>query len=77
MEAGGLAMVCLYPECEGSNKKPESRRLPAIDALRCVAFECLVVVAAAAALTAGQPLSSVNRERLLVAAERLAQRARL
>lgn len=67
----GLEMSDLFPEKITATKQGERRPFPAIDALRCVAFECLVVAAAAAAMATGQPLSSVDRERLLVAAERL------
>lgn len=71
LAAIGLEMSDLFPEQMDSGKRPERRPFPAMDALRCVAFECLVVTAAAAALATGQPLSSVDRERLLVAAERI------
>ena len=71
LAAVGLEMTDLFPEKITTDKRGERRPFPAADALRCVAFECLVVAAAAAALAAGQPISSVDRERLLVAAERL------
>lgn len=45
--------------------------MSAADTLRRVAFEALVVSAAASAMLAGQPLSSVDRERLAQAAARL------
>ena len=72
LAAVGLEMSDLFPDngLEGE-RHAERRPFPAIDALRCVSFECLVVAAAAAAMATGQPLSSVDRERLLVAAERL------
>lgn len=71
LAAIGLEMTDLFPERITTDKRGERRPFPAIDALKCVAFECLVVAAAAAAMATGQPLSSVDRERLLVAAERL------
>ena len=61
----------LYPEKSNYHGKPERRPFLATDALRCVAFEALVVSAAASALATGEPLSSVDRERMLIAAERL------
>lgn len=69
--AVGLEMSDLYPANFAHHGKTERRPFSATDALRCVAFEALVVSAAAAALATGEPLSSVDRERLLVAAERL------
>ena len=71
LAAVGLEMSDLYPENSAHHGKSERRPFLAMDALRCVAFEALVVAAAAAALASGEPLSSVDRERLLVAAERL------
>lgn len=71
LAAVGLEMTDLYPERLTTHGKPERRPFVSTDALRCVAFEALVVSAAAAAMATGEPLSSVDRERLLVAAERL------
>lgn len=71
LAAVGLAMTDLYPEQLTAHGRPERRPFLATDALRCVAFEALVVAAAAAAMAAGEPLLSVDRDRLLVAAERL------
>ena len=71
LAAVGLEMSDLYPANFAHHGKTERRPFLATDALRCVAFEALVVSAAAAALASGEPLSSVDRERLLVAAERL------
>ena len=67
----GLSMTDLYPERLTSHGRRERRAFIASDVLRCVAFEALVVSAAAGSLAAGEPLSSVDRERLLVASERL------
>lgn len=71
LAAVGLDMTDLYPERITEHGKRERRPFLATDALRCVAFEALVCAAAAAALAAGEPLSSVDRDRLIVAAERL------
>ncbi|MCC7269397.1 MAG: hypothetical protein IT468_01615 [Rhodocyclaceae bacterium] len=69
--AVGLDMAALFPEREIQHGKPERRPIPAADILRCIAFEALVVSAAAGAILAGEPLSSVDRERLALAAGRL------
>lgn len=69
--AVGLDMAALFPEREIHHGKPERRPIPAADILRCIAFEALIVSAAAAAVLAGEPLSSVDRERLTLAAARL------
>lgn len=69
--AVGLDMAALFPEREIQHGKPERRPIPAADILRCVAFEALVVSVAASAMLAGEPLNSVDRERLTLAAARL------
>lgn len=66
-----LTLSDLYPECNPEHGKHERRPFLATDALRCVSFECLVVSAAASSLATGTPLSSVDRDRLLLASERL------
>lgn len=71
LAAVGLDMTALFPEREIQQGKPERRPIPAADILRCVAFEALVVSAAASAMLAGAPLASVDRERLKTAAARL------
>jgi len=71
LAAVDLDMAAIFPEKEITYGKPERRPFPAADALRAVAFEALVVSAAASSLLAGQPLSTVDRERLTVAASRI------
>ena len=71
LAAVGLDLSDLYPDNISTQGKSERRPFLATDALRCVAFEALVVSAAAASLSNGEPLSPIDRERLLVAAERL------
>ena len=75
---GALAMEVsdLYPARTpigdgGHRSRPERRPFPAPDILRCVAFEALVVAAAAASLMAGHPIGLLDRERLMIAVERL------
>jgi hypothetical protein len=68
----GLTFEALYPEKAVSDCiHPERGRFPAMDALRCVAFESLVVAIAAETLAAGSNLSDADRLRLRLAAGRL------
>lgn len=66
----GLEISDLFPPRE-SYGKPERRPFPAMDALRGIAFEALVVSAAASALLAGHPFTPADRERLSIAATRI------
>jgi hypothetical protein len=68
----GMDVAELFPE-RPEHHRPASarRRVPAADALRAVAFEGLVVLAAARTLAAGQSLLRTDRERLLQAVGRL------
>jgi hypothetical protein len=66
----GLDISDLFPLRE-SYGKPERRPFPAMDALRGIAFEALVVSAAASALLAGHPFTPADRERLSMAATRI------
>lgn len=65
-----LRLEDLFPE-PLQHGRPERRPFPAADILRCIAFEALVVAAAGAALLAGKPFSEVDRERLILAVERI------
>ena len=73
LAAVGLDISDLFPPRPAGYQggKPERRPFPATDALRAVAFEALVVCAAAAALATGEPLSAVDHERLMQAGERI------
>ena len=71
LAAVGLELRDLYPEPLAVHHKPERRPFPAVDVLRCIAFEALVVSAAAAALLAGEPFGPAERERLILAAGRI------
>jgi hypothetical protein len=66
----GLEISDLFPPRE-SHGKPERRPFPAMDALRAIAFEALVVSAAASSILAGHPISKADRERLSIAATRI------
>lgn len=71
----GLEFSDLYPprsECEEGHHSPGVRKgFAAADILSCIAFEALVVAVAAASLVAGQPMPTVDRERLMLAVQRL------
>lgn len=67
----GLKMEDLFPEREIQHGRPERRPFPAADILRCIGFEALVVASAGAAMLTGEPLSGVDRERLMLAVARL------
>ena len=71
LAAVGLELRDLYPEPLAGHRKPERRPFPAVDVLRCIAFETLVVSAAAAALMAGEPFGPAERDRLILAASRI------
>lgn len=70
VSAIGLEISDLFPP-RRHNGKPERRPFPAIDALRAVAFEALVVAAAGSSLLTGAPLTSADRERLMLAVSRI------
>ena len=71
VQAVGLQLSDLFPRDDIGNARRERRPFPASDALRAVGFEALVVCAAAAALASGEPLSAVDRDRLILAGERI------
>ncbi|TXT24666.1 MAG: hypothetical protein FD131_4891 [Rhodocyclaceae bacterium] len=71
VQAVGLELSDLFPPRPTGNTKGERRPFAAADALRAVGFEALVVCAASARLATGEPLSTVDRERLLQAGERI------
>lgn len=71
VQAVGLELSDLFPPRTTGNARSERRPFAAADALRAVGFEALVVCAASAAMATGEPLSTVDRERLLQAGERI------
>ena len=67
VSAVGLDISDLFPPREnGHHGKPERRPFPASDVLRAIAFEALVIAAAATKLPHGS-----DRERVMLAAERI------
>ena len=71
VQAVGMELSDLFPPRDIGNVRRERRPFQAADALRAVGFEALVVCAAAAALASGEPLSAVDRERLVMAGQRI------
>lgn len=71
--AVGLEISDLFPPRQ-HHGKPERRPFPAVDVLRCIAFEALIVITAARSIANGEALGSDDYKRLLLAAERI-QRA--
>jgi len=71
LNAIGLTFSDLFPETENKNAKSERRPFTASDALRCIAFEVLLVATTASRLAAGQILDGNDRERLMLAASRI------
>ncbi len=72
LAAVGLTLQDLFPErLTASSCAAERRPFHAIDVLRCIAFEALVVSIAATNLAQGTTLPESDRKRLLVAASRL------
>lgn len=71
LDAVGLDMAALFPPREIQHGKPERRPFNAADVLRAIGFESLVVAAAAVTLLTGEPFSQADRDRLILAAERI------
>jgi hypothetical protein len=70
--AVGMSLEDLFPPRElGHSAKRERRPFPAADILRAMAFEALVVMAAASAMVAGEPVAAADRERLMLAVGRI------
>lgn len=69
-DAIGIEVSDLFPPREHLGH-PERRTFAAMDALRAISFEALVVVAAASSMLTGEPLSSVDRDRLHLALGRI------
>jgi len=78
MAAVGLTISDLFAERPlGDHVKRERRPFDAHDVLACIELEALIVVTSAHNMAEGWPLSDVDRKRLALAAERLAEARRL
>ena len=74
LDAIGLEFDDLFPERLTEHRyKPERIPFPAMDILKCVKNESLIVAVAAANMARGQKLSMADRERAMLAAERIAR----
>ncbi|MDR0701226.1 MAG: hypothetical protein LBF61_02265 [Azoarcus sp.] len=72
LSAMGLSLGDLFPDSfEHSTRRGERRPFPAADVLRCIAFEAVIVVMAAASLRAGEALTPERFERLVAACGRI------
>lgn len=71
VKAAGVELSDLFPDREIGTTKRERRPFNASDALRAVGFEALVVCAAATSIAGGKPISATDRERLVLAGERI------
>jgi hypothetical protein len=72
LAAVGLTLEDLFPARQGGYSGARERRpFSALDILRCVAFESLLVSISAQNLANGGELSEFDRKRLLLAASRL------
>lgn len=73
LSSAGLTFDDLFPArpIQGDFTPSERRLFFAADILRCIGFESLVAAVAASSIAQGEPLCDVDRERLLLAAERL------
>lgn len=66
-----LTFSDLMPEMVGDHKKRESRPFSSADALRCIAFEALLVAMTASRIASGQPVDGGDRTRLMLASSRI------
>jgi len=66
----GLELHDLFPKCLGDFKKT-SRPFPAVDVLRAVGFESLVVANTGTKMLNGEPLTQEDRERLSLSVGRI------
>jgi hypothetical protein len=71
LAAVGLDFDALFPERPIGDRRPERHPFSAADALRCLAFEGLVVFLAAKDVRAGKALSGEDIKRLGVAVSRI------
>ena len=73
VSAAGLSLSDLFPPrpLDSHATKAERRPFPAIDVLRCVAQEALIVAVAAMRLGRGEVMRDSDRDRLLVAVDRI------
>jgi hypothetical protein len=73
LKAAGITFSDLFPAraLDGHSAKPERRPFPALDVLRCIAREVLIVGVAAMRLGEGHALTDDDRARVVLAAARI------
>lgn len=73
VSAAGITLADLFPPrpLVGHATHPERRPFPALDVLRCIVREALIVAMEASRLARGHLLPAEDRKRLLVASERI------
>ena len=77
LSAAGLEFDALFPPKAIEHGKRERRPFNAHDVLECLSHELTVAAIASGDLARGRPVSGVDRERLLVAAQRIESGRRL
>jgi hypothetical protein len=73
LSAIGLTISDLYPDSPIGHARPERRPFPLSDVMRALSLECDLTVIYAAKMGRGEDLSGADRDRLLLAAERINQ----
>jgi hypothetical protein len=74
LDAVGMTFEDLFPERLPEHRyKPERIPFPAMDVLKCVKNETLILAVMGANMAHGNKLSMADRERAMVAAERIAR----
>lgn len=72
LSAVRLTLTQLHPpRAQDHLRRPERRPFPAVDVLRAIGFETLLVSIAAAHLSRGEPLTEPDRTRLQIAHTRI------
>lgn len=71
VSAAGLTLSDLFPDRPQQHAKGERRPFPAVDVLRAVAYEALIVVSCSRLILLGDKLNEHDHERLVLAASRI------
>lgn len=69
--AVGMAFDDLYPVKEGFERKPERRPFPAIDILRIIGFEALVVANSGVKMLSKEEFTQADKDRLDLSTSRI------
>lgn len=70
VSAVGIDATDLFPPRQDYGK-PDRRPFPAVDVLRAIGFEALVVSASAVTMLSGEPFTQLDRDRLVLASSRI------